>query len=430
MQQAYADAGVRRHNSLYAPVVVLWLLVLQRIAGGAPLGAAVLELLRGLPTELWPRPCKRIRDWREHGKAPSSHTGAYNQARQALPLVVVQKCCDRIFQELIAQLKPSSAEPRCRAFLLDGSSMRMAHSPELCRQYPAGSNQHGEGHWPVLKIVVAHDLQTGLALRPEWGPMYGPDAVSEQKLLETAIERLPAGSIVVGDANFGVFSVGFAAAQRQYPVVLRLMAVRAQKLAGGVLLEGIDREVVWKPSAYERKHHPELPPDAQLNGRLLVRQVQPNNGGRPFLLALFTTLPGAPEEILNLYGQRWQIETDLRTLKSNLKLDQFTCSTPDMVAKEIEMAMAAYNLVRAVTCQASEQSGVPARGYSFTQVQRIVQKFGPVLAAAKNPREAKRIFDQMMHYVQQAKLPNRNRKRASYPREVWKRGAYFPTRKR
>jgi Transposase DDE domain len=140
------------------------------------------------------------------------------------------------------------------------------------------------------------------------------------------------------------------------------------------------------------------------------------------LLSVFTTLPGPPEEILNLYGQRWQIETDLRTLKSNLNLDQFTCSTPDMVAKEIEMAIAVYNLVRAVTCQASEQSGIPPRGYSFTQVQRIVQKFGPALAAANNPQDAKRIFDQMMHYVQQAKLPRRNRKRPSYPREVWKRG--------
>lgn len=406
----------------------MWLLVRQRLEGGAPLGAAVLELLRGLPPEFWPRPCKRIRDWQQHGKAPSSHTGAYNQARQALPLLVVQRSCDRIFQELIAQLKHSSTESSRRAFLLDGSSMRMAHSPELCRQYPPGSNQHGAGHWPLLRILVAHDLQTGLAMRPEWGPMHGPEAVSEQRLLEKAIERLPAGSVVVGDANFGVFSVGWATAQRQYPVVLRLTTARARCLAAGALHDGIDREVVWKPSAHELKHHPEIPSDAQIRGRLIVRQVQPDNGAKPFLLALFTTLPDPENEILDLYGQRWNIETDLRTLKRNLHLDQFTCSSPDMVAKEIEMAMAAYNLVRAITCQASEQSGTPARGYSFTQVQRIVQTFAPLIAAAKNTRESKRIFDQMMRYVQQAKLPRR-RKRPTYPREIWGRGGKFPTRK-
>jgi len=409
----------------------MWLLILQRLEAGAPLGAAVLELVRGLPPEFWPRPCKRIRDWQQQGQAPSTHTGAYNQARQALPLPVVQRCCDRIFQELMEQLKPSKTEPAelsQRAFVLDGSSLRLAHTPELCRQYPPGSNQHGEGHWPLLKIVVAHDLQTGLAMRPEWGPMHGPDAVSEQRLLERAMERLPAESILIGDANFGVFSVGWAAAQRRHPVVLRLTLARAKRLAATALHDGMDRQVVWKPSSYERKNHPELPSGAQLSGRLIVRQVQPDNGGAPFLLALFTSLADPQEQILQLYGQRWKIETDLRTLKSNLKLDQLTCLSVDMVAKELEMGMAAYNLVRAVTCQAAERSGVAPRGYSFTQVQRIVEKFSPVLAAARNSREAKRIFEQMMRCVQQAKLPRR-RKRPTYPRQVWGTGEKFPTRK-
>jgi putative transposase len=283
----------------------MWLMVVQRLKGGAGLGAAVLELLRGLPSSFWPRPCKRIRDWQQQGKAPSSHTGAYNQARQALPLAVVQQCCDRISHELMAQSKRCSEdEPARRAFLLDGSSMRLAHSAELCQLYPAGSNQHGEGHWPLLKIVVAHDLQTGLAIRPEWGPMHGPNAVSEQALVERAIERLPTGSVVVGDANFGVFSVAWAATEKQYPIVLRLTAARALRLAGDALRDGIDSIVDWKPSPYEQKQHPKLPPKALVSGRLIVRQVQPDNGGNPFLIALFTTLTEPEKDVLHLYGQR------------------------------------------------------------------------------------------------------------------------------
>ena len=50
-------------------------------------------------------------------------------------------------------------------------------------------------------MLVAHDLETGLAMRPTWGALYGPQAVSEQGLVEAAIDRLPQGSIVVGDAN-------------------------------------------------------------------------------------------------------------------------------------------------------------------------------------------------------------------------------------
>ena len=68
-----------------------------------------------------------------------------------------------------------------------------------------------------------------------------------------------------------------------------------------------------------------------------------------------------------LYGQRWNIETDLRTLKSTLCLDQLTCSTPDMVAKEIDMGIAAYNLVRAMIAFASQQSGIATPRLQFHQ---------------------------------------------------------------
>jgi hypothetical protein len=230
--------------------------------------------------------------------------------------------------------------------------------------------------------------------------------------------------------TLGVFSVAWAAAQHGHPVVLRLTAQRALRLAGGVLQDGIDRKLVWKSSAADRRSHPKLPADACVTGRLLIRQVQPDNGAAPFLLALFTTRPSSHAEVFELYGRRWAIETDLRTLKSTLQLDQLTCSSPDMVAKEIDMAMAAYNLVRAMIALASEQSGGPPREYSFTKVRKIVGTFAPALADAPNEQTARRIFDQMMAYVQQSRLPTRKRKRSSYPRAVWKRGGTFPNHKR
>lgn len=409
---------------------MLWLLVLQRLHGGVPLEAAVFELLSGLPDSFWPDPCKRVRQWREEGKVPSSNTGAYNQARKALPLSIVEKSCDRIFQQFVAQMCPTKSAQRPSAFLLDGTTMRTPHTPALCERYPLGSNQHGDGHWPLLRMLVAHELRTGLAMRPEWGPMHGRDAVSEQALVERSIERLPEGSILVADANMGVFSVAYAANQRRHPVVLRLTPVRARRLNGGELRDGIDQVVEWKPTRDDRRSHPELRADACVTGRLIVRKVQPSSGEAPILLALFTTLLSSVEEILDWYGQRWAIETDLRTLKSQLCLDQLTSLTPDMVAKEIEMGMAAYNLVRGVICLAAQQSGIPPRGYSFTKVRRILEIFGSAWGRARNQHEAKRILDQMMKYVQQSKLPKRKRKRPPSPRAVWGGGAKFPTRKR
>ncbi|MCX6624734.1 MAG: IS4 family transposase [Acidobacteria bacterium] len=423
IEQALKQAGVRCHNRVYSPLVVLWLLIAQRLHGRAPLEKAVIELLRGLPASFWPTPCKRIRDWRANGKVPSAHTGAYNQARQALPVALIRQSCDRIFEELIAQTGQSCES---RAFVLDGTTIRMAHSPSLCQSYPPGSNQHGDGHWPLLRVLVAHDLQTGLAMRPEWGPMHGPEAVSEQGLLEKAIGRLPEGSTLIGDANFGVFSVAYAGQQAGHPVLLRLTPERAKRLAGEPLQDGIDRPLLWQPSRADRKSHPELPADARNTGRFIVRLVQPNNGAKPFLLILFTTLTISTEKVLELYGRRWNIETDLRILKSTLGLDQLTCTTPDMVAKEMDMAIAAYNLVRAVTWIASEQSGIAPRGYSFTRIRRLVNAFAPKLAAATTPQQAQRVFDELMQCVQRSKLYQRRGKRPSYPRAVWNQGARFP----
>jgi putative transposase len=228
LDRLHAEAGVRHDNGVYSPLVVLWLLVAQRLQGGASMETAVVELWQGLPASFWPRPGKRIRDWREGCKTPSSHTGAYNQARQALPLSIVENSCDHVFQPLMAQMGQPAAEGAPGAFLLDGSSMRLAHTPAWCESYPPGKNQYREAHWPVLRVVVAHHLHTGLVMRPQWGAMYGDQAVSEQALLEAAIGRLPTGATVVGDANFGVFSVAYAATQRQHAMVLRLTAERAR----------------------------------------------------------------------------------------------------------------------------------------------------------------------------------------------------------
>ena len=119
----------------------------------------------------------------------SKQTGAYNKARQELSLPVLEQCCDHAFEGLI-QLAGLTPERR-PAFFFDGTTERMPHSQELVAAYPPASNQHGVSHWPVLRLLVAHDLYTGLALRPHWGRVNGSQAVSEQGLLEEAIEHLP-----------------------------------------------------------------------------------------------------------------------------------------------------------------------------------------------------------------------------------------------
>jgi putative transposase len=426
VSQALLGFKIREFSRVYSSLVVIWLMIWQRLQAEGTMKTAVVEVVRGLPASFWPQPCKRLRVVKEGGTL-SSNTGAYNQARQDLSLSVVEQCCDRVLEQLMAATRAAQPEQR-PAFFLDGTSLRTPHRKEIAAKYPPTSNQHGVSHWPVIRMLVAHDLYTGLALRPEWGPMNGEQAVSEQGLLESAIHRLPSEALVVGDANFGVFSVAYAARQQGHPVVLRLTAVRARHLLGQEIRDGMDQRLVWKPSRDDRRNHPQLPADACVEGRLIVRQVQPSNGAEPFLLALWTTLPDEPEKIAETYGYRWNVEVDLRSLKSTLQLDELTCTTPEMVAKEIDLAMMSYNLVRAVMYQTAQKAGVKPRAFSFTYVQNVLNAFLPAIAAAHDENEVQRLTEKMRHCLDQCRLPKRHRKQAPSPRAVWPKPKSYPAR--
>jgi hypothetical protein len=192
----------------------------------------------------------------------------------------------------------------------------------------------------------------------------------------------------------------------------------------------MDMPIQWVPTRDDRRNHPELPADACIPGRLIVRQVKPSNDKEPFLLAVFTTLrEDEPSSVIELYGRRWNIETDLRSLKETLRLDQLTSTTPEMIAKEVDVAMLAYNLVRAVICLAAEKAGLKPRQFSFTRVRNVINAFAPLIATAPDAEQAQQLFDKMMYYVAQAKLPRRNRQRPSYPRAVWGKPKRYPKRK-
>lgn len=401
--------------------VVIWLMIYQRLHAKGTLSVAVRELLTG-PVQAhlgWPDG--------EPGGRLSANTSAYSQARSRLPLEVAEQVSDLIFESLWEQPKTLPGLGKTM-FLLDGSSISLAHSKELVEAYPPSRNQHGASHWPVLRIVVAHDVVSGLAVRPCWGPMDGPAAVSEQGLTKTIIGRLPAGCVVLGDRNFGIFSMAYAAQQHHHPCLFRLTEVRAGKLNGGVAPgAGTDKRIRWVPSREDRRSNPEIPAQAEVEGRLLVFKIRGQDGKRQKLY-LFTTLDLPADEILRLYGYRWNIETDLRSLKREVRLHMLDAKSKAMVDKELVLAVGAYNLTRAIMNQAASALNLDPRQLSFSLAQDTINAFLPRFAKATSDQERQEITQEMLRVFRYAKLPRR-RKRRSAPREIWPRPCSFPKRK-
>jgi hypothetical protein len=412
------DLGLPARQRIFNLPLVVWLMISQRLDPKATLSTAVQQVVQQRPQVLLSNH-KRIREG-----TVSCHTGAYSDARHAMPLVVAEKVADRVLDHLMQGDREALPGWSRRVFILDGSSLQMPHSAELAKAYPPDP----KSHWPVLRLLVAQELTTALAERPCWGPMYGPEAVSEQALTEQLLDRLPPHSVLMGDINFGVFSVAFAATQRGHDVLLRLQPNRAGAVGRGLPLQsGLDQQVCWRPSASERKKHPDLPADACLRGRLIVQRVTASDGSS-VTLYLFTTLPLTVEQLLQLYGQRWNVETDLRSLKRTVDLQVLHCKSADMIAKELVLAIVGYNLVRAVMNAAAVEYNLDPRRLSFSRSQDVVNAALPGLDAATTPAEYQTRLRRMLQLVASCKLPDRSARR-SLPRQVWGHGCKFAKRK-
>jgi len=280
-----------------------------------------------------------------------------------------------------------------------------------------------------VRIVVLHDLETGLAEHPYWGPMNGRHAVSEQALAERAMQHVPTGSVIVGDRNFGIFSTVYSAQRRGLPAVVRLTAVRAQSksLMGAPIAREGDDPVCWRASRWDGKGQGDWPADACVEGRLIAGRV--GRGKHKQWLYLFTTSSMPAEEVVALYGRRWNIETDLRNLKQTVRLQRLTVQSADMMEKELLMAMMAYNLVRAIMFLAAQRAQIDARQLSFTYACNIVLDGYPKILAARGAKRKQQELENIVDLVGRCRLPKRTKRRA-YPREVWGRGYRFPIRRR
>jgi len=415
------NLGLTKRTGIYTQRVVIWMMMAQRLSGRGSLAHAVEELAMGKLDGLLSR-CKRVRE--QH---ISIATGGYCQARENLPKVLLERSVEEILQRLRNQLSEHMPLLERPVYVLDGSSVQLDYSAELRKAYPPAGNQHGESHWPILRVVVLQDVETAMAQQPRWGAMYGPAAVSEQGLAERALDPLPPGAVIIGDRNFGIFATAYAAHQRGHQVVIRLTAERAKRLMRAPISQPGDYAVEWRASRWDRSGAESRPAEASLQGRLVAWRV--GRGKSKQWLYLFTTVTLPAQQVVDLYGKRWNVETDLRSLKQTVRLQRIAVQSVDMMEKELLAATLAYNLVRMIMLLAARSASLQSRQLSFTSAYNIVQiGIADVLAAPTEMQQIQRM-ERIIGLVGRCKLPKRQ-KRRSFPRAVWGRGEHYPSREK
>jgi Transposase DDE domain len=401
-------------QAVYTPWIVSWLMVYQRLSGYVSLADAVTGLAH-LDDDLLPDN-KRTRE-----RSLSSNTGGYSRARDRLRVDVAEAAADRVTDALIARTPPSLGGRR--VFLLDGSTLSLAPTDALRRAFPPSKNQHGESHWPVLRLVTAHELTSGVALRPEVGQMRGPKAVGEVELSVEVLGWLPPASVALGDRNFGIFAFAWEARQAGHDALMRLTKARFESMRRKATpVSPGEWELVWRPTRGERDKNPHWPADAAVPVRLHEVRIS-----EELTLWLVTTLDEPAVALAELYRARGHIETDLRDLKQTLRLEEIRGRTPEMVRKELAAATTAYNLVVQVRRMAAARAAVEPRRLSFRRVWSLVRVLLLQPMGGADRAKVEQRIEQVLRMAGQCKLPNRPGR--SYPREVIGRRSRFKQRR-
>jgi len=320
---------------------------------------------------------------------------------------------------------PAAAADRWRGLAvygLDGTTLRVADTPENVADFGRPPSRHGEGAgYPQLRLVALLALRAHLLA----AAAFGPYRTSELALATQAWAALPEHALVILDRGFCSYALFHALAtpdrDRHWVVRARsgptaLTQAIVQRFGPG------DALVELRPSPATCAKHPDLPPT------LRVRAVRVQRRGfRPYWV--FTSLrnpathPAA--ELAALYHERWELELAFDELKTHTceRVEALRSKAPARVEQEVWGLLLAYNLVRLVMSRAAPRARVPPLRLSYRYALLAVRAFWHAAwdtSPGTLPRRLEALLDELALFV----LPERRPRR--YPRAVKLKMSNYP----
>ena len=372
-----------------------------------------------------------------HGNTAISHlrhladmaisASAYCQARQRLPLAVMQRLLShttKICRDAATEVSDDLCWLGHRVFHLDGSSFSMPDTPALQKHFGQPGGQKPGCGFPVAHLLLMIDAATGMAIKTLTSPLRTHDMAHAAKMHD----ELQAGDLLVADRGFCSYAHLALVLQAKMHGLFRIhqrtiVNFRKGRKQAGQCPKGKkkgkptsrwlkklglhDQLVAWR----KPKTRP-LWMDRQtfkgLADELVLRELQyliKRKGFRTTKVTLVTTLLDAQvysaAALAEQYGLRWEIEGHLRELKQTMGMDALRCESVDGVMKELLMFVLVYNLVRLVMGRAASNQKVDIRQISFIDALRWLRVAGdgrrlpllivnPVRADRVEPRAKKR----------------------------------------
>ena len=313
-----------------------------------------------------------VAGWRPQG------TGVLTRARARITSAILRKLRAEVTRQAQVESHGLSRWFGRRVVLWDGSTFSMPDEPELCQFFGKPRNQHGEGPFPIARIVNLMDEASGAVLASAWDH----HLVSEQELAWRTADALQAGDVVLSDRNFSGIRNMVRCQQRGVDFVMRKEVHLNIKNHPRRRIGPNEWLVTLSVPKDLRQAQPDLP--EQITVRVIKRIMGHGKKRKElWLVTSFLDKYAYPaDELVKLYLVRWDIESDFEEIKIDLHLEVLRSKTVAGAHKEIEAHLLAYNLVRILILRAALQEGVPLKRISFLEAVRSILKMSECMRAA------------------------------------------------
>lgn len=309
------------------------------------------------------------------GQPPCSiNNASYCQARKRLPKALVSDLGALLGQRLEA-LAPKAWRWQGRCVkLFDGTSVSMPDTMSNQAAYPQSRSQAVGVGFPMVRIGALIGLASGAVLAYGLSALRGK-GTGEQTVLRGLLAHIQPGDIILADALLATWWLIQAIQSRGGDVVMAQHGRRSSDFAQGQILGRLDHIVEWprppRPEWMDCREYAALPKT------LRMREIEVQ--GRVLVSTLCDPRYASAQALEQLYGMRWNIEVDFRSLKATMAMDVLRCKSSEMVDKEIAAYMLAFNVVRWAMGASAVLADVLPRALSFASAKRLLGGFAQQL---------------------------------------------------
>lgn len=316
LESCLADRFVRRSSKL-SPARLIGVLCLMTGFGRKGYRRVVAELRSGLATAF---------GWPALALIPSPQ--AIGQARQSLSRAM----CDQAFTAVLngcraAEVSPVARYGGLRLLAIDGTRLGLPPSPALIEHFGVPKNGHGPCAAPMAGLVQVWDVG---ANRPVAFTLTGCD-FDERATALGLFDRLGPNDLLIGDRGFPSYDLLRALCRRRCRFLLRC-SVRTNAEIMAFLASGLDDTIVRLAKRGTDGRPIVGTPAIPVR---LIRVTLPNGTTEVLVTNLWRQRGHARLTLIDLYAQRWRIETAFREMKVFHALERFSATYPDGIYQEI-----------------------------------------------------------------------------------------------